>query len=61
MVTAFDIDAVDFLEEVGIEAYKLASHSLTNLPLLEYLSKKRKTNNSIQVCHLDDIQMAEFI
>ena len=42
MVTAFDIDAVDFLEEVGVDSYKLASHSLTNLPLLEYLSKKRK-------------------
>ena len=59
MVTAFDIDAVDFLEEVGIEAYKLASHSLTNLPLLEYLSKKGKpTILSTGMSHLDDIQLA---
>lgn len=59
MVTAFDIDAVDFLEDVGVDSYKLASHSLTNLPLLEYLSKKRKpTILSTGMSYLDDIQMA---
>lgn len=59
MVTAFDIDAVDFLEEVGVDSYKLASHSLTNLPLLEYLSKKGKpTILSTGMSHLDDIQSA---
>jgi sialic acid synthase SpsE len=42
IVTAFDTDAVDFLHEVGVERYKLASHSLTNLGLLEYLAEKRK-------------------
>lgn len=39
LCTAFDIEAVDFLENLGVLAYKLASHSLTNIPLLEYLSK----------------------
>ena len=59
MVTAFDIDAVDFLEDVGVDSYKLASHSLTNLPLLEYLSKKRKpTILSTGMSYLDDIQLA---
>ena len=38
LVTSFDTDAVDFLEDVGVEAYKLASHSLTNIELLQYLA-----------------------
>jgi len=42
MTTAFDTDAVDFLEAVGVDRYKLASHSLTNLGLLEYLADKGK-------------------
>ena len=42
IVTAFDTDAVDFLEKLGVEAYKLASHSATNLELLKYLAKTGK-------------------
>jgi sialic acid synthase SpsE len=38
-VTAFDTIAVDFLEDLGVDAYKLASHSATNLELLEYLAR----------------------
>jgi len=41
MVTAFDNDAVDFLEGLGVEIYKLASHSATNLELLDYLARLR--------------------
>ncbi len=40
IVTAFDESAVDFLSEIGVTAFKLASHSLTNLGLLNYISKK---------------------
>ncbi len=40
--TAFDTEAVDFLEELGVKKYKLASHSATNIELLEYLAKKGK-------------------
>lgn len=59
MVTAFDVDAVDFLEEVGVDSYKLASHSLTNLPLLEYLSKKGKpTILSTGMAEWDEISRA---
>ena len=36
IVTAFDREAVDFLLKVGVEVFKLASHSLTNFDLLEY-------------------------
>lgn len=42
MVTAFDVEAVDFLDALGVDAYKLASHSLTNLELLEYVAERRK-------------------
>lgn len=42
IVTAFDQEAVDFLLKVGIEIFKLASHSLTNFDLLEYLAKQKK-------------------
>lgn len=59
IVTAFDIDAVDFLEELGVDVIKLASHSLTNIDLLSYLSKKRKaTILSTGMADLDEIQTA---
>ncbi|MBF0455130.1 MAG: N-acetylneuraminate synthase family protein [Magnetococcales bacterium] len=38
LCTAFDTDAVDFLEKLDVGLYKLASHSLTNLALLRYLA-----------------------
>ncbi len=59
MVTAFDEDAVDFLEKIGVEKFKLASHSLTNLGLLEYLSSKNKqTVLSTGMADLDEIDRA---
>jgi sialic acid synthase SpsE len=59
MVTAFDTTAVDFLESVGVERYKLASHSLTNLGLLEYLAAKGKpTILSTGMADLDEIDRA---
>lgn len=58
-VTAFDTDAVDFLEQLGVDRYKLASHSLTNLPLLEYLAKLRKpVILSTGMAELDEIDRA---
>jgi len=42
LCTAFDPDAVDFLEELGVKIYKLASHSATNIELLKYLAKTGK-------------------
>ncbi|MBF0126805.1 MAG: N-acetylneuraminate synthase family protein [Magnetococcales bacterium] len=38
LCTAFDIPAVAFLERLGVDRYKLASHSLGNLPLLAHLA-----------------------
>jgi len=59
MVTAFDTDAFDFLEAVGVDRYKLASHSLTNIDLLEYLAIKGKpTVLSTGMADLDEIDRA---
>ncbi|GAB6095730.1 N-acetylneuraminate synthase family protein [Desulfatiferula olefinivorans] len=59
IVTAFDTDAVDFLEDLGVEIYKLASHSLTNIELLEYLAKlKKKTILSTGMSDIKEIDTA---
>ena len=42
LCTAFDIDAADFLKRLGVSAYKVASHNLTNLPLLDHLAATGK-------------------
>jgi N-acetylneuraminate synthase len=43
LCSAFDPESVDFLERLDVPAYKVASADLTNLPLLDYLVKKKKT------------------
>ncbi|RAK12632.1 N-acetylneuraminate synthase [Halanaerobium saccharolyticum] len=40
--TPYENTAVDFLEDLGVEFYKVASFSITNLPFLKYLAQKDK-------------------
>lgn len=40
--TPFDRSSVDFLEELGLEFYKIASFEMIDLPLLRYIASKGK-------------------
>jgi len=42
LCSAFDADSADFLDGLGVPAYKVASADLTNLPLLDHLISKGK-------------------
>lgn len=41
--TPFDSTAVDFLENIGVEAFKIASFELIDIPLIRYTASKGKT------------------
>lgn len=59
IVTAFDTDAVDFLEKLSIDIYKIASHSVTNIELLEYLARlKKPTILSTGMADLNEVTTA---
>jgi sialic acid synthase SpsE len=57
--TAFDVPSTDFLEQLGVTKYKLASHSVTNLPLLRYLAGIGKpVIMSTGMCSWDELDTA---
>lgn len=59
MSTAFDHDSVEFLEEIGITSYKVASGDITNLPLLEHIARTGKPMFiSTGAATLDEIKIA---
>lgn len=40
--TGFDEESIDFLDELGIDLYKIPSGEITNRPYLNHISKKNK-------------------
>ena len=55
----FDETAVDFLEELGVPAYKVASFEINHIPLLKYIAQKKKPIIlSTGISTLEDIELA---
>lgn len=42
LCTPFDEESVEELEKVNIQGYKIASYTISHLPLIEYIAKKGK-------------------
>ena len=57
--TPFDATSVDFLEDMGVDFYKIASFELVDIPLIKYVASKGKPIiMSTGMATLDEIQDA---
>ena len=57
--SAFDLESAKFLEKIKVKAHKIASSELTNIQLIDYISKTKKTVFvSTGMSDFDDINKA---
>lgn len=63
LCSAFDMESADFLEQLEVPAYKVASADLTNLPLLDHLAQKGKPLIiSTGMSHMHEVEVTvEFL
>lgn len=55
----FDLDSVDFLEDMGIPAYKVGSPEITDIPLLKKIAQTGKpVIISTGIAYMSDIELA---
>lgn len=58
LCSAFDVESADFLDALGVPAYKVASADLTNLPLLDHLiSKAKPLILSTGMSHMHEVEL----
>jgi N,N'-diacetyllegionaminate synthase len=57
--TGFDEQSIDLLDDIGVPAFKIGSGDVTDLPLLEFIGRKRKpVILSTGMSYLEEVQSA---